>query len=161
VEKAWAPVFCGNGECGITVPNGALEISIPTVRGQSVAAAGGQLAYRVTFRGQPMIQWSNLGLILEGASALGPVSGQPSSQDETWRSVQGKANPIRNHYNAVAVQTPASWDETRVLNGAPVKITLPGAHLTATLRSHNAVRASFRAANRPEPLSHALTGRPH
>ena len=90
-------------------PDGALEISIATVRGQAVQAAGGQLAYRVTFRGKPLIEWSNLGLLLEGAPALGPAvrieSSQPSSLDETWKSVQGKANPIRNHYNAVAVQT--------------------------------------------------------
>jgi alpha-glucosidase len=90
-------------------PNGALEISIATVRGQSVEAAGGELAYRVTFRGQPVIQWSNLGLILEAAPALGTAvrieSSQASSQDETWTAVQGKTSRIRNHYNAVAVQT--------------------------------------------------------
>ena len=77
--------------------------------GQSVQAAGGQLAYRVTFRGQPVIEWSNLGLAMEGAPALGPAvrieSSQASSQDETWTPVAGKANPIRNHYNAVTVQT--------------------------------------------------------
>jgi len=35
-------------------PDGAMEISFATVRGQSVQAAGGQLAYRVAFRGQPV-----------------------------------------------------------------------------------------------------------
>jgi alpha-glucosidase len=93
----------------IKSPDGALEISIATVRGQAVQAAGGQLAYRVDFRGQPLIQWSNLGLLLDGAPALGPAvrieSSQPSSQDETWTSPQGKANPIRNRYNAVSVIT--------------------------------------------------------
>jgi alpha-glucosidase len=67
------------------------------------------LAYRVSFHGKPVIEWSRLGLLLEGSPALGPAvrieSSQPSSQDETWTSPQGKANPIRNHYNAVAVQT--------------------------------------------------------
>jgi len=90
-------------------PNGALEISFATVRGQSVQAAGGQLAYRVTFRGQPVLEWSNLGLAVEGAPALGPAvrieSSQASSQDETWTPVAGKANPIRDHYNAVTLQT--------------------------------------------------------
>jgi alpha-glucosidase len=97
------------GPVVLTSPNAALEISIGTVRGQSVQAAGGQLAYRVAFRGQPVLQWSNLGLAIEGSPALGPAvrieSSQASSQDETWTSVQGKANPIRNHYNAVTVQT--------------------------------------------------------
>jgi alpha-glucosidase len=90
-------------------PNGTLEISIATVRRQSVEAAGGQLAYRVAFRGQPVLEWSNLGLALEGSPALGPAvrveSSQASSQDETWAPVAGKANPIRNHYNAVTVET--------------------------------------------------------
>jgi alpha-glucosidase len=97
------------GSVALKSPDGALEISIATVRGQSVQAAGGQLAYRVTFRGQPVLQWSNLGLLIEGAAALGPAvrieSSQASSQDETWKTPQGKANPIRNHYNAVTVQT--------------------------------------------------------
>jgi alpha-glucosidase len=82
-------------------PNGALEISIGTVRGQ--------LAYRVVFRGKPLLEWSNLGLMIEGSPALGAAvrieSSQASSQDETWKPVQGKANPIRNQYNAVTVQT--------------------------------------------------------
>src|ERR1035438_10516416 len=90
-------------------PNGALEISIATLRGQSVQPEGGQLAYRVTFRGQPVLEWSNLGFIMEGSPSLGPAvrvdSSQASSQDETWNAVAGKANPIRNRYNAVTVQT--------------------------------------------------------
>ncbi|MGA2328705.1 MAG: glycoside hydrolase family 97 protein [Bryobacteraceae bacterium] len=90
-------------------PNGALEISIAAVRGQSVQEAGGQLAYCVAFRGQPVLEWSNLGLATEGSPALGPAvrieSSQTSSQDETWTPVHGKATPIRNHYNAVTVQT--------------------------------------------------------
>ena len=97
------------GPVVLTSPNGAIEISIATVRGQSVQPAGGQLAYRVAFHGQPVLQWSNLGLLLEGAPPLGPAirieSSQPSSQDETWTAVQGKASRIRNHYNAATVQT--------------------------------------------------------
>ena len=97
------------GEVVLASPNGAIVISIATVRGQAVQGAGGQLAYRVEFHGQPVLQWSNLGLILEGSPPLGPAvrieSSQPSSQDESWTAVQGKASRIRNHYNAVAVET--------------------------------------------------------
>src|ERR1035438_10333498 len=50
-------------------PNGALEISIATLRGQSVQTEGGQLAYRVAFRGQAVLEWSNLGLAIESAPA--------------------------------------------------------------------------------------------
>jgi alpha-glucosidase len=97
------------GPVALPSPDGALEISIATVRGSSVEAAGGQLAYRVTFHGKPVVAWSNLGLAIEGSPALGPAtrieSSQVSSQDETWTPVAGKASPIRNHYNAVTVQT--------------------------------------------------------
>ncbi len=97
------------GPVVLTSPNGALEISIATVGGQSVQAAGGQLAYRVAFRGRSVLEWSNLGLAVEGSPPLGPAvrieSAPVSSQDETWTPVAGKANPIRNHYNAVTVQT--------------------------------------------------------
>ena len=100
-------------------PNGALEISIATVRGQSVQTEGGQLAYRVAFRGQPVLEWSNLGLAIEGSPALGQAvridSSQPSSQDETWTPVQGKASPIRNRYNAVTVQTVGTAADARRL----------------------------------------------
>jgi alpha-glucosidase len=82
-------------------PNGAIEMTITTVR-------GGHLAYRVAYRGKPVLDWSNLGLAVEGAPVLGSAvrieSAQPSSHDETWTSVAGKANPIRDHYNAVTVR---------------------------------------------------------
>ncbi len=107
-----AAAFAATAETGPVVlksPDGALELSIATVRGQSLHAAGGQLAYRVDFHGKPVLPWSNLGLALQGSPALGPwvriESSQPSSVDETWTPVQGKASPIRNHYDAVTVET--------------------------------------------------------
>jgi alpha-glucosidase len=116
IVRVLAPVLLGaltaaaqTGTVALKSPDGALDISIATLRGQSAQADGGQLAYRVAFRGKPVIEWSNLGLLLEGSPALGPgvqiESSWASSQDETWTAVQGKANPIRNHYNAVAVRT--------------------------------------------------------
>ena len=69
-------VFTAKAQTGPVVlksPNGALEITIATLRGQSPQAAGGQLAYRVTFRGQPVLEWSNLGLAIQGSPALGPA----------------------------------------------------------------------------------------
>jgi alpha-glucosidase len=103
------PAAAQTGPVVLKSPNGELEMSIATVRGQAVQDAGGQLAYRVTFRGKAVLNWSNLGLAMEGLPVLGAAvrieSSQPSSQDQTWNSVTGKANPIRNHYNAVTVQT--------------------------------------------------------
>ena len=108
-------------------PNGALELSIATLRGQSLQASGGQLAYRVAFRGKPVLEWSNLGLAIEGAPVLGAAvrveSSKNSAGDETWNSVAGKSNPIRDHYNAVSVQT--------------VETTAAGRRLTIEARAYD------------------------
>ena len=89
-------------DCGSVRGRGARAPSLP--------AGGGQLAYRVTFRGRPVIEWSNLGFLIRGRArtrAGGPdrIVAAFFSLDETWKTVQGKANPIRNHYNALTVQT--------------------------------------------------------
>src|SRR5450755_3690128 len=79
-------------------PNGALELLIASLQGQSVQESGGQLAYRVAFRGKPVLDWSNLGLAIQGVPILGSAvrieSAKNSASDETWNSVAGKANPI-------------------------------------------------------------------
>src|ERR1035441_4509458 len=86
-------------------PNGELEISIATLRGRNPDAAGGQLAYSIAFRAQPVLEGSNLGLLLDGAPRLARAvrieTSQQSSQDETWKPVHGKASPIRNQYNEI------------------------------------------------------------
>ena len=109
VLLAAIPAAAQTGAVVLKSPNGDLVMTIATVRGETVQDADGQLAYQVAFRGKPVLAWSNLGLTLDGAPALGAAvrieSSQASSQDETWNSVAGKANPIRNHYNAVAVRT--------------------------------------------------------
>ncbi len=111
VLSAGLPAAAQTGQVSLKSPDGALELTVATVagRGGAISAAGGQLAYRVAFRGKPVLDWSNLGLAIEGAPVLGSAvrieSSQPSGKDETWNSIAGKANPIRNHYNAVTVQT--------------------------------------------------------
>ncbi|MBZ5582873.1 MAG: glycoside hydrolase family 97 N-terminal domain-containing protein, partial [Acidobacteriia bacterium] len=111
VLGAGLPAAAQTGQVSLKSPNGGLEMTIATMaaRGGSVSDAGGQLAYRIAYRGKPVLDWSNLGLALEGSPVLGSAvrieSSQPSSKDETWNSIAGKANPIRNHYNAIAVQT--------------------------------------------------------
>lgn len=97
------------GQVALQSPDGALEMTIATVQRNAVADAGGQLAYRVAFRGKTVLDWSNLGIALEGSPALGAavkISGsRTAAHDESWQSIAGKANPIRDHYNAVTVQT--------------------------------------------------------
>src|SRR5436190_24353107 len=82
-------------------PDGALELSIAAVRGQSVQESDGHLAYRIAFRGKPVLDWSNLGLAIQGAAVFGSAvrieSTKTSASDETWNSIDVKANPIRDH----------------------------------------------------------------
>src|SRR5208283_2892026 len=102
-------------------PDGALELSIATLGGHPafiaqlsthvshIEESGGQLAYRVMFRGKPVLDWSNLGLAIQGSPVLGTAvrieSLKTSASDTTWKSIAGKADPIRDHYNAVIVET--------------------------------------------------------
>lgn len=86
-------------------PDGSLVISFETFQNKQPSPAAGQLVYSVTYKGKPLIEPSTLQLDLEGARPLGAdvriVSATPSSADETYRLVTGKANTARNHYNAL------------------------------------------------------------
>ncbi len=102
------PAFAQTGPVVLKSPDGALEMFIATLRKGAPDAAGGQLAYRVSFRGKAVFDWSDLGLNLQGGPPLGNavqvVKAEPSAKDDTWSGPHGKANPIRDHYNAVTVQ---------------------------------------------------------
>src|SRR5438034_7348765 len=50
-------------------PSRELEIAFATLA-DGVPAETGQLAYHVTFRAKPVLDWSNLGLDLQGAQLL-------------------------------------------------------------------------------------------
>ena len=72
----------------------------------------GQLQYRVTFRGQPVVNPSALGFDLQNQPPLGAnlklADTVPSTADETYTLLHGKSNPVRNHYNYIL----ADFDET-------------------------------------------------
>ncbi len=101
-------------------PDGALELSIATLSGASPSDSGGQLAYRVSLRGKPVFDWSKLGLEIQGGPPLGAgmkiVSAEASTHDGSWSSTFGKANPIRDHYNAVVVKTAENARRVRLLD---------------------------------------------
>lgn len=81
-------------------PNGQLTISFET-------EASGQLTYSVSFHNKPLIVASPLSLELQGARPLGQnvhfTSQNPSSADETYHLITGKASTVRNHYNALTI----------------------------------------------------------
>ncbi|KAB7732693.1 glycoside hydrolase family 97 protein [Rudanella paleaurantiibacter] len=70
--------------------------------------ATGELAYALTFQGQPVVQPSALGFTLsKPALALNRfrlVSVDSSRTDETWKPVWGEVAQIRNQYNELALR---------------------------------------------------------
>ncbi len=108
VLLALLPASAQTGPVVLKSPDGAIELTIATLKGQSPSDAGGRLAYRVSFHGKALFHWSGLGLALQDSPELGPdvriASSQASASDDTWTSPHGKSNPIRNHYNAVSVE---------------------------------------------------------
>src|SRR5689334_14290582 len=92
VALALVPAVLSADPVRVKSPDGRLEIAIATVEGLAPRpATSGQLAYSVDFGGKPVIEWSNLGLLFEGAPALGNSvrigAAEPSTHDETWNSV--------------------------------------------------------------------------
>src|SRR6185437_14791977 len=89
-------------------PDGQLKIAFQTVSQNQPTPSGGQLTYSVSFAGKPLIDSSNLSLELEGERPLGEnvrmIRATPSSKDETYRLVTGKASSVRDHYNALRME---------------------------------------------------------
>jgi alpha-glucosidase len=89
-------------------PDGQLVISFEIEHQPPSSGEAGQLVYSVSYRGKPLITQSALQLEL-GSHPLGAnvqVVKQTGSQtDETYRLVTGKASAVRNHYNALRLQT--------------------------------------------------------
>jgi alpha-glucosidase len=118
-------------------PNGEVEIAFATLSGGTPSEAG-QLVYRASFRGKPVVDWSNLGLDIQGSQVLGAqvriAGSEPSQGDETWTAPQGKANPIRNRFNAVVVKAAETGSSRRQIevearaydDGAAFRYRVPG-----------------------------------
>ncbi|HEX8322992.1 MAG TPA: glycoside hydrolase family 97 catalytic domain-containing protein, partial [Tepidisphaeraceae bacterium] len=111
--SAVSPCLAQTAPVTLKSPNGALEMTIATVRGggrgaqQAAPQGDGQLSYRVSFQSKPVLEWSAMGLAIENTPVLGAAvrieSSETSSQDETWTAVAGKSSRVRNHYNSVTV----------------------------------------------------------
>lgn len=75
--------------------------------GLAFTADGGPLGYTVTFHGHPLLTRSGLALEVQDQPALGPgvriAAARPGKIDETYNMPHGKANPVRNAANTLAI----------------------------------------------------------
>lgn len=65
---------------------------------------GGTPYYKVTFMGANMVDWSRLGLVTKEQNlqtGFKLIGVKPESHDETWKTVWGEVDRIRDHYNGM------------------------------------------------------------
>src|SRR5271157_1667177 len=90
-------------------PDGRLAMAFRTVAREGAAS---QIVYTVSFQGKPLIEPSALRLDLKDQPPLGPnvriAGATPSSMDETYQLVTGKASTVRSRYNAVRIDVEES-----------------------------------------------------
>lgn len=108
-----------SGTAVLRSPDGHLEMTFQTVVKNETVAAGGQLTYKVSFQGKPVIALSALRLELQGQSPLGSsvrlVAATPSRIDEIYHLVAGKASTVRNYCNTLRVDLEETGDPGRKL----------------------------------------------
>ncbi|HWV98271.1 MAG TPA: glycoside hydrolase family 97 N-terminal domain-containing protein [Candidatus Acidoferrum sp.] len=97
----------------------------------------GQPRWRVSYRGQPVLAESRLGLQLTNSASLDQgfalANSTLTSHDDTWRPVAAERGEVRNHYNQLVVDLGASQAPPRKLRrtfraydeGVAVCYTLP------------------------------------
>jgi alpha-glucosidase len=88
-----------SAQTALKSPDGMLEMTI--------SSDSGRLTYSVAYRGKPLILPSALGLDIQDQQLLGTsvriTQSRPGSVDETYNMLHGKANPVRNECQTLAV----------------------------------------------------------
>lgn len=97
-----------SGTARLQSPDGRIKITFHTVLKDRPSPSGGQLVYSVSFRGKPLIEDSAMSLELEGQPPLGAnvrlTGATPSTHDDAYRLITGKASSVRDHYNALHME---------------------------------------------------------
>src|SRR5512143_2964681 len=90
------------GSAKVASPDGQVEFTL-----SAGSDTGGQLAYRVTYRGKPLFDRSLLGLQIQNQPTLGDalkiLSTKTGGENETYTVVHGKSNPVHNEYHSLSV----------------------------------------------------------
>jgi len=96
-----ASTFAQSHPATVSSPDGLIRLTLST------EAAGGPLAYEVTYRGKPVIDRSALGLEIQKQPALGTnveiVETKSGTIDETYTVPAGKSKTIHNLCHTLAV----------------------------------------------------------
>jgi alpha-glucosidase len=104
-----APLFAQASGESLRSPDGRLVISFEIAGNAQSSQGAGQLTYSVTFAGKSLVNASPLSLELLGARPLGSdvriENASRSSEDSSYRLVTGKARDVRDHYNALRIDT--------------------------------------------------------
>jgi len=115
-----AVALAQSGAAVVASPDGRLEMTFQTAVGNEPAGASGQLTYKVSFRGKPVIDPSALRLNLEGQPPLGSnvrlVSATALKIDETYRLIAGKASVVHNYCNVLRLNFEETGDPGRKLS---------------------------------------------
>jgi alpha-glucosidase len=122
-----------SGEAVLHSPDGGLAIAFRTVErtpaggrdgalapSNTLAPAGGQLVYTVSFQGKLLVEPSALRLDLQGQTPLlgenvRLVHTAASKTDETYRLIAGKTSSVRNHHNALRIDLGETASPSRKL----------------------------------------------
>jgi alpha-glucosidase len=106
------------GDVRVTSPDGQIAFRLRC--DPDAAAEASSVKYRVSFRGNPIVGESNLGLEFDGQPPLGPglrlVATRTDRGDETYTVPAGKSNPIHDAYNGVLVELREPAGARRRLN---------------------------------------------
>jgi alpha-glucosidase len=90
----------------VSSPDGRLVLTIEAAPNRATPEAS-PLTYQAAFRGKLLIERSALRLEFEGQRTLGSdvrvIGSAPSTGDDTYRLISGKASDVRNRYNALRV----------------------------------------------------------
>lgn len=88
-------------------PDSQLSITFNVAGNDAGSSVPGQLVYSVAFHNKALIEASKLTLTLQGQRPLGAnvriSATTPSSADQTYRLITGKASTVRDHYNALRI----------------------------------------------------------
>ena len=83
----------------------------------TISSDGGKLTYSVKYRSKPLILPSGMALEIQDQENLGPnvriVQSRPGSVDETYSLPHGKANPVRNVCQTLAVDVAETGRQAR------------------------------------------------